>query len=343
MRNTELTELPKVGSRAESISVYAHALRQGGITADDEAVGDELGLPAAVVAGSIADLLALRLLRQERTGDGTRLVPVSPEVAAASLISPIGDEIYRCQAAISRIQTQLDAFRPCYDQERSVEPPGDGIDTLHDEIELSGHLYLAEKRCEWECLVFRCEGQFALERMIAMSERGVHVRLLLPHARRSDLRVRAQLKELTALGGEVRTTGRLPRQLIVFDDDAAFLFRDDGASTPLGVVIRHQEAVLLLRGVAESTWESAEPYSAMSIGYHAAVGDLHRTIVEMLADGLTDEVIARRLGISVRTCRRHIAAVLRQLGAVSRFQAGVRATAAGMVDLRRLRACPVTG
>lgn len=337
MRMSELIELPEVGSRAESISVYVHALRRGEIAADGETVCAELGLPAAVVAGSIAELLALRLLREERDGDSTRLVPVSPEVAAASLISPIGDEIHRRQVAISRIQEQLDAFRPHYERVRRPESHGENITTLHDEIELSGYLYLAERRCQRECLVFRSEGQFALERAIAMAERGVRVRLLLPHARRSDLRARAQLKELTARGGEVRTTGRLPKQLIVFDDDAAFLFRDEDSSTPLGVLIRHPEAVSLLRGVAESAWESAEPYSAMSIGYHVAVDDLHHTIVEMLADGLTDEVIARRLGISVRTCRRHIATVLRRLDAVSRFQAGALAMSAGMIDLRRLR------
>ena len=58
----------------------------------------------------------------------------------------------------------------------------------------------------------------------------------------------------------------------------------------------------------------------------AGVGqDLQQAIARLMAQGLTDEVVARRLGMSVRTCRRHIAAMLQNLDAVSRFQAGVQA------------------
>jgi DNA-binding NarL/FixJ family response regulator len=50
-----------------------------------------------------------------------------------------------------------------------------------------------------------------------------------------------------------------------------------------------------------------------------------------LTMGLTDEVLAARLGVSLRTCRRHVANVFELLGAESRFQAGVLATARGWV------------
>jgi len=51
-----------------------------------------------------------------------------------------------------------------------------------------------------------------------------------------------------------------------------------------------------------------------------------------MARGFTDEVLARKLGMSLRTCRRHIAALMHDLDAVSRFQAGVRASRASLVD-----------
>ena len=333
VRTSKPTGRPDLGSVAEAI--YAYALQHGGITADNESVCDELGLPTAVVAVSIRELLALRLLREERNGDHVRMVPVSPEVAAASLISPIRDEIYRCQTAIRQIQGKIDAFRPHYEQARSAQSAGECIDVLHDEVELAGHLHLAERRCRRELVAFRPECWLGLERVIAMAKRGVRVRLLLQHARRSDLRARAQLKELTACHGEVRTTGRLPKQLLIFDEAVAFLLREEDASGPVGVVIRQADTVRLLRGVIETTWETAHPYSTASIGYNNAANDLHHAIVELLADGLTDEAIARRLGVSVRTCRRHIATVLKSLDAISRFQAGVRAAAAGMVDSRQ--------
>nr|WP_237532014.1 LuxR C-terminal-related transcriptional regulator [Streptomyces sp. SID8352] len=52
----------------------------------------------------------------------------------------------------------------------------------------------------------------------------------------------------------------------------------------------------------------------------------------MLASGLKDDVIARRVGISSRTLRRHISVIMEELSAESRFQAGVAAANAGLVD-----------
>lgn len=50
-----------------------------------------------------------------------------------------------------------------------------------------------------------------------------------------------------------------------------------------------------------------------------------------------DRVIASRLDISVRTCRRHIAVVFEKLGAESRFQAGALAVQRGWVTPRGAR------
>jgi DNA-binding NarL/FixJ family response regulator len=45
----------------------------------------------------------------------------------------------------------------------------------------------------------------------------------------------------------------------------------------------------------------------------------------MLKSGVTDEVIARRLGISYRTLQRRIADSMRIYGVRSRFQLGIQA------------------
>ena len=58
-------------------------------------------------------------------------------------------------------------------------------------------------------------------------------------------------------------------------------------------------------------------------------GAVRREILRLMAAGLTDEAIAGRLGISARSARRHIAAIMDALGAVSRFQAGAEAARRG--------------
>ena len=54
-----------------------------------------------------------------------------------------------------------------------------------------------------------------------------------------------------------------------------------------------------------------------------------RALLKLLAAGLTDEAVARRLGRSVRTTRSQVAALMVKLGASSRFQAGHKAAERG--------------
>lgn len=59
-----------------------------------------------------------------------------------------------------------------------------------------------------------------------------------------------------------------------------------------------------------------------------------RRILECLRTGHTDEVAAREMKVSLRTYRRYVAEVMRELGASSRFQAGVRAVELGLLPGR---------
>lgn len=56
-------------------------------------------------------------------------------------------------------------------------------------------------------------------------------------------------------------------------------------------------------------------------------------MLKLLGNGCTDELVARRLGVSVRTARRVAAELFARLGAQSRFQAGARALARGWIDV----------
>ena len=59
--------------------------------------------------------------------------------------------------------------------------------------------------------------------------------------------------------------------------------------------------------------------------------ELRRFLLRLLATGQKDEQIARALGMSLRTVRRRIADLMTELGADSRFQAGVEAVRRGWV------------
>lgn len=51
----------------------------------------------------------------------------------------------------------------------------------------------------------------------------------------------------------------------------------------------------------------------------------HDAVIEMLSEGHTDAVSARKLGMSERQFRRHVSSLMQELGSSSRFQAGIEA------------------
>jgi DNA-binding NarL/FixJ family response regulator len=54
-------------------------------------------------------------------------------------------------------------------------------------------------------------------------------------------------------------------------------------------------------------------------------------ILEGLMLGSKDEAMARQLGVSLRTVRRRVADLMTELGATTRFQAGMEAVRRGLV------------
>lgn len=61
------------------------------------------------------------------------------------------------------------------------------------------------------------------------------------------------------------------------------------------------------------------------------LGRQEREVLKLLAQGLTDEAVALRLGVSLRTTRRISAKLMERLGAKSRFHAGLRVGELGLL------------
>ena len=93
------------------------------------------------------------------------------------------------------------------------------------------------------------------------------------------------------------------------------------------VHIRQRSIVAALTLWFELLWSRATPVPDLE----AATGhpDARRFLLEQLMAGATDEVIARRLGIGLRTVRRRIAELMTDLGVDTRFQAGAEAVRRG--------------
>jgi DNA-binding CsgD family transcriptional regulator len=316
----------------DAASVYVYALRNGWVGTSLDAAAD-LGLTVQTLHEQIERLLAARLLRPE-PGNPRRFAALDPELAAASLISPLEAEIHHRRDLITNIRAQMSDLRPQYAQARSRDGSTSSIRTLRDQAEVRGSLHLAATECRSEVLSVRPRNagwdttpDETLARDLAALRRGVRVRVLYQHSARADLAVRSFVKRIAAEGADVRTVNNLPKAFVVFDGGIAFTPEARGA-----VEVSNAAVAQLLCDVFEEIWDSALPYTGVEAGYEGVADEMQKTIAKMLAEGLTDEAIARRLGMSLRTCRRHVATLLRGLNAVSRFQAGARAAHVGIVN-----------
>jgi DNA-binding NarL/FixJ family response regulator len=63
----------------------------------------------------------------------------------------------------------------------------------------------------------------------------------------------------------------------------------------------------------------------------ATLSQAHEGILRLLADGLTDQSIARSMGITTRTVTRRISEIYELLGVEIRFRAGIAARELGIV------------
>jgi DNA-binding NarL/FixJ family response regulator len=75
----------------------------------------------------------------------------------------------------------------------------------------------------------------------------------------------------------------------------------------------------------ELFWERGMPAAGEPAGAGNAwrPSEADRTLLLLLTAGATDEAIARRLGVSLRTARRRLAELMHTAGVQTRFQLGM--------------------
>ncbi|MET9540780.1 hypothetical protein ABZY16_25235 [Streptomyces sp. NPDC006553] len=159
--------------------------------------------------------------------------------------------------------------------------------------------------------------------------RGIAVRILMDR-RRADFPDRAKaLIGLTGPGLETRVGVGLPTGLVVVDRCRSLLSATStdgptGMAHVLGTSLSHRAGLPLF----DALWQRATPVG----GAGSPLTADQRELLGLLAAGLKDESIARRLGVHVHTARRRISRMLDDLGADTRFQAGVQATIRGWLQ-----------
>ncbi|MEV3973917.1 helix-turn-helix transcriptional regulator [Streptomyces sp. NPDC050698] len=285
---------------------------------------------------SALDQLTDRSLLHERADHSGGFIPVNPEVALTPALRRLEAELDTRRAQLSQERAALADLAAEYITLTAGRSSG-GLERLTSVDSVRVRLMELSQEAENEVRTFVPGGALSPAALAAgrpLDEqnltRGVRIRTVFLESVRNDPSTVEYGTWLASLGGATRSVPVLPMRMILCDQKAAIIPIDVDDSSQGAFLVRYPSLVRGLGELFEMVWERATPLGTRS-GSTQEDGptDRERALLKMLCAGLTDEGIARKMGVSLRTVRRHTAALLERLDAQSRFQAGVEASRRG--------------
>jgi DNA-binding NarL/FixJ family response regulator len=159
----------------------------------------------------------------------------------------------------------------------------------------------------------------------------VRCRSIYAAAAMDDPAARQIIQTCAAAGEQARLLPTVAMKMKLSDTSTAMLpLTPNGTAGAL--IIRAPVIITALREYFELLWDRATPLGPpRQIPPGDRLPPAQQKVLELMAAGLNDDKIARRLALSTTTVRRHITAIMHRLGVSSRFAAGAAAQRKGWI------------
>lgn len=316
---------PSVELDSDDLRLYEYAAGVPSFALPD--AQRSLGLDESALVKALQRLEDLRLLRRD-TDSPDRFAPVSPQFAAGQLLWPMEHRIREQSESVERIRSALAALVPHYESGQRRQQVKD-VELLTDLADVRQLIDQLADSCQSEALHVQPGGARDPEALLKargsmgrLLERGVSSRSIYQHPARYSQHTVEFAEWMMERGAEVRTLADSPDRMLIYDRKTAVVNVQGHSAQAL--VVYEPNLVAFMVSSFETAWRAAEPFP---VGFdrewakHVSE-DLRQSIIRLLAEGLDDKVISRRLGMSVRTVQRHVAEIMRAHDAKSRFQIG---------------------
>ncbi|MEI2774940.1 MAG: helix-turn-helix transcriptional regulator [Tetrasphaera sp.] len=318
------------GLGPDSRALYAALLELGG----DAATVRTQAAAGIDVDAALAVLSRLRLIH--RVAGADHYEAVSPSEAAEEVVGPQEAAAYAALRESAQLRRTMRDLGPLYRAAsrgtevassseilRSGQEVNDRLQELLPGVRRavsSAHPTMAPPEV--------LEG--SLESDGELLSRGIEYRQLFTHtARRYHLSM-TYLRTMQRLGAEVRTAALIPSRMILIDDQYALLPVSSGDA--VAAIVRDPPVIGYLHEFFTFLWERGQPLTGEEESEDRVPQEVEVAILRELAEGRTDEAIARRLGISSRTLRRYLSGMFANFGVDTRFQLGMAAVRQGIIS-----------
>jgi DNA-binding CsgD family transcriptional regulator len=318
------------GDEEFALSIYQVLRARGGAAPD--AAGRALGLADGQIRRAVRRLGELGLVKEHPDG---LLEPLDPDAALLRTLDACRANAAE-QAHLEQLTRSLTTvYRPAVARETSqvaVEYYSDKrrrdriVSTLDTTTRESTDAMHPGPLPPLEVL------EESRRRDAAAVRRGVRLRAIYPQAVAQTAKYARHLQDLAGIGVEVRLVDHAPYDLVVFDRLVVCLPADPAEPGKSMVVVRGSALVNIHLATFDDYWLRAVPYGDRPPSRPGAPTDLspqERVVIRLMADGLSDDRIARKLGIHRRTVQRAVAGLMERLNASSRFEAGLKLAQSG--------------
>jgi DNA-binding CsgD family transcriptional regulator len=316
---------------------------------------DLVRIPAGRLGEAQQRLIELGLLEPAHPVAGApegdrpaRYVTSTPEVSLTRLIQR-GEDIWtRMQREMQATHAAMSAVASEFTRTQAAKMQVIYADLITDRSRIDQMLSDAAESATDEILSVHAGVPHSVEALAAgrernrrALERGVRMRTVHLASTARSPHGYAHLKALDKAGIQVRLLHHVPFRLLIVDDLFAVTprFQDPGSSAV--TLLRGREITRLLREVFEFCWLNASSFASVNEPAvpeeesEAAGGQQptaqQRVMLQMMSEGMKDESVSRKLGISVRTVGRMVNSLMAQLNVQTRYQLGVHAARMGWI------------
>ncbi len=317
---------------AEVIAAYDRLSATDGCAKDQaDALVGNAGLVEALTAAGMAHT------QLHTPADPAWLRPAPPDLALQGVLAGHQNRLARGQELLLDGHRRLAGAQARFGIGVNGRFPAHLVSVLADRTQISelSAALMNTARKDWMTLEnlhtdMPLTDDFAQQPLPAFRGR-VRCRSIYDAAAMDDPAARRIIQACADAGEQARLLPTVAMKMKLADQNTALLPLTP-AGTAAALVIKAPVIITALREYFEPCWERATPLRARR---PAAPGrpltPAQRAVLELMAEGLHDDAIARRAGLSTTTVRRHIAAIMNRLGVSSRFAAGAAAQRRGWI------------
>ena len=298
---------------------------------DRDQLARHLDLPPDRVAAAVDDLLRLGLLTPTPAG----LVPASPASTLALLLHGELADLEERRSRLDTVRASLAGFAADHmvGQSRAWSSMPFELLSMDESFAAVEDIQRSTTGEVLSChrvVDLTVDSPTYIDLVERQLAAGRPMRGLYPAEVHRDPDRLAYVQRWDEAGETVRLTSEDLPAIGVFGNEIALVSATWGSESAGTLLVRAPSLVALVRDLFDQYWVRATPLPFRAPEGEAATDEI-RAVLALLRLGLKDESIARHLGVSLRTVRRRIATAMDELGATTRFQAGMEAARRGLL------------